>query len=183
MRRFLNLFRRNRVDVAPERPPAHNPNFNPNINNDAYQGIEPVRRMAWQDPVLHPQGQPAPMDHRSVYPLEEIRANRRQNESELRQLNIQYREDIARLSRNGDQEEIQRTTREYLDQKAYYEAMIRDDNALEAYALEYARRQQHQGQGLKRHHKNRWIEHVKAYSHKHNIPYHLAIRRAKATYK
>ena len=39
------------------------------------------------------------------------------------------------------------------------------------------------GEGLKRHHKNRWIEHVKAYSKKHNIPYHLAIQKAKATYK
>ena len=39
------------------------------------------------------------------------------------------------------------------------------------------------GEGLKRHHKNKWIAHVKAYSKKHNIPYHLAIQQAKATYK
>jgi hypothetical protein len=39
------------------------------------------------------------------------------------------------------------------------------------------------GAGLKKHHKNRWIEHVKAYSKKHNVHYHLAIRQAKATYK
>ena len=40
------------------------------------------------------------------------------------------------------------------------------------------------GEGLKRHHKtNRWIAHVKAYSKKHNVPYHLAIKQAKATYR
>ena len=40
------------------------------------------------------------------------------------------------------------------------------------------------GEGLLRHHKsNKWITHVKAYSKKHNIPYHLAIKYARATYR
>lgn len=30
---------------------------------------------------------------------------------------------------------------------------------------------------------NPWIEHVKAYAKKHNIPYGQAIAKAKATYK
>ena len=40
MRRFRNLFRGNRVDIQPDRPPAGNPNYNPNVHNDEYEGIE-----------------------------------------------------------------------------------------------------------------------------------------------
>ena len=68
---------------------------------------------------------------------------------------------------------------------AYQEAMDEVSNQRrQAQERQAQERQAHQGEGLKRHHKtNRWIAHVKAYSKKHNVPYHLAIKQAKAPYR
>jgi len=39
------------------------------------------------------------------------------------------------------------------------------------------------GNGLKKSKTNKWINHVKKYSKKHKVPYNIAIKEAKATYK
>jgi hypothetical protein len=48
--------------------------------------------------------------------------------------------------------------------------------------------QPYQGDGLKRHTKkhynaNKWILHAKAYAKKHKVPYNIALKEAKTSYK
>ena len=89
---------------------------------------------------------------------------------------------------DGDEEEMITIYKEYdlllVPLVKQYE-ILRKQKERKLYSIRRAPQAQlHQGEGLKRHHKtNRWIAHVKAYSKKHNVPYHLAIKQAKATYR
>lgn len=177
MRRFFNLFRRNRINIEPERPSSYNPNFNSQMNNDEYEGIEEeeIDNVIGRIPYI---GVPIGI---ATYTSAEIREQIRKLQKDIKELEKEKQRRLRIANDNQDENEIQRIYAEFEREINEYRAILKD------WIDESNIAQPYQGDGLKQHKQqkkpNRWVLHTKAYAKKYKVPYYLALKEAKKSYK
>jgi TolA-binding protein len=144
------------------------------MNNDEYEGIqeEEIQNVIGRIPYI---GVPIGIE---THTSDEIEEQIRKLENEIEGLENERQRQLQIANENQDDDEIERI-------KAEFDREINDCyRILQDWLNDRYNAVPYQGNGLKPHKKtNKWVSHVKAYANKHRVPYNIALKEAKKTYK